>query len=185
MTTDTTARTERYLIDRQRILDTVTLSCRALDRHDADLLRRVFTTDAQLETGDWSGTPDALAERWSTLGADTLADAHHLTTHTCDRSDDGDSAVAESYVLRMSRLQDGETVAVRAVRFLDRLVRDGDAWRIGERRLVHDWSFTADGRESALDDGYERGTRDRDDLSYMRPLALTEAQRAALSQKET
>ena len=176
---------ERGLWNRQAILDTITLSCCALDRLDWPLMARVFAPDARIDTGDWSGDFDAFRTHWAEAVNHTLADAHHLTTHNCVPSpDDPTRASAESYVMRMSREPDEQTIRMQAMRFLDELTLADGRWHIAARRVVHDWGFTADGSESLMDDGYDRGRRDTTDLSYMRPLALSEAQLAELSKRE-
>lgn len=163
---------ERYLLDREAILDCVSLCCRAIDRHDGPLLTGLFHPEATVQDRDFTGRPPAyLAWIDAMHRAGDLAHSHNLTSHTCEI--DGDRAQAESYVIIASLRTDGRTAAVTGGRWLDRFERRGGAWRIARRRFVTDWSFTADGAESHSPDGYIRGRQDRDDVSYLRPLVLS------------
>ena len=61
-------------------------------------------------------------------------------------------------------------------RYVDRLERRDGIWKIAVRRSTVELMFTADASllqsELFKDQGYPRGTRDRRDLSYLRPLTL-------------
>jgi hypothetical protein len=161
---------ERYLLDREAILDGVSLCCRAIDRQDGELLAGLFHADATVQDRDFTGPlPAYLA--WIDTRRSALAQSHNLTSHSC--AIDGDSAEAESYVLIASLGADGRTAAVTGGRWLDRFERRDGFWRIAGRRFVTDWSFTADGAESHNPDGYVRGRPDRGDISYQRPLSLS------------
>ena len=75
---------------------------------------------------------------------------------------------------------DGVTARVISGRYIDRLEKRDGEWRIAIRRSTVELVFTADASplQSDLDkqQGYPGGTRDRRDLSYVRPLTLeTEA----------
>ena len=99
---------------------------------------------------------------------------HNVTTHTCEI--DGDEAHAESYVLVTLLATDGKTATMMCGRYIDRLERRDGAWKIAVRRSTVELAFTADASllQSPFfkDLGYIKGTRDRDDLSYQRPLSM-------------
>ena len=61
-------------------------------------------------------------------------------------------------------------------RYIDRLERRGGAWKIAVRRSTVELAFTADSSLLQFpffkDLGYIKGTRDRDDLSYQRPISM-------------
>ena len=84
----------------------------------------------------------------------------------------GDTAHAESYCQWVHRLQDDHTVTVGGGRYIDRLERRDGAWRIAVRRLVLDYAFTTEGtvHGTPTHEAYPKGTWDRRDLSYERPL---------------
>ena len=71
---------------------------------------------------------------------------------------------------------DGAAATVMCGRYIDRLDKRDGAWRIAVRRSTVEVAFTADA--SLLQSkffkaqGYPAGTRDRDDVSYARPLRL-------------
>ncbi len=71
---------------------------------------------------------------------------------------------------------DGITARVISGRYIDRLEKRDGQWKIAVRRSTVELMFTADasGLQSQLfkDQGYPAGTRDRRDLSYLRPLTL-------------
>ncbi|MEC9344080.1 MAG: nuclear transport factor 2 family protein, partial [Pseudomonadota bacterium] len=93
-----TSRQERYLLDRQAILDCVSRYCRAVDRHDRELLATVFHDDARIDLGDFEGGPQAFAaQALNGLAQRYAAHSHNITSHNC--TVDGEVAHAESYVL--------------------------------------------------------------------------------------
>ena len=71
---------------------------------------------------------------------------------------------------------DGVTARVISGRDIDRLERRDERRRITIRRSTVELMFTADASltqtELPKNQGYPRGTRDRRDLSYQRPLLL-------------
>jgi hypothetical protein len=163
---------ERYLLDREAILGCVSRGCRGVDRHDRQLLASVFDPRAALDYGEWSGSAaDFVAWADEAHRAEDLAHSHNITSHNCEI--DGDRAVAETYVIRACLKRDGRTAVVSGGRYLDRFERRDGEWRIVQRRVVADWALEADGTESHNDDGYIRGRWDQDDITYMRPLALS------------
>jgi hypothetical protein len=163
---------ERFLLDRQEILDCVSRYCRAVDRHDRELLASVFHPDAAVDLGEWAGpVRDLVAWADETHRGQDLSHSHNITSHSCEI--DGDTAHAESYVIQARLQRDGRTVTVAGGRYLDRLERRNGEWRIALRQLVSDWSLTADGSESHNTDGYVRGSWDKRDNSYIRQFVLS------------
>jgi hypothetical protein len=168
--TDLSEKLQR-LIDRQEILDCIHRYTRALDRHDDDLLRSVFHEDALDNHGRWVGARDDFVQ-WANHECHNELDAHmhHITSHWCEI--EGPIAHTESYVLFVHRHKDGKTVQVAGGRYIDRLEKRDDEWRIAVRRLVLDYRYLADGSVFGDWDGYPKGVQDRTDISYERPLAL-------------
>ncbi|MFF1569625.1 nuclear transport factor 2 family protein [Streptomyces sp. NPDC058293] len=99
---------------------------------------------------------------------------HNITTHTCEI--DGDTAHAESYVLVGLLHHDGKTGQLMSGRYLDGLERRDSIWRITVRRSTVELALTAG--VSLLQSsffqkqGFIKGTRNKDDPSYQRPLRL-------------
>jgi hypothetical protein len=162
----------QHLIDRQAILDCIQRYCRALDRHDDELLASVYHADAIDNHGPWLGSRDEFV-RWANheCHEGLHAHQHHVTTHSCEI--DGDVAHTETYVLFIHRDRDERTVLLGGGRYIDRLERRDGEWRIALRRLIMDFRAIADGSEFAASTaGYATGTWDRSDVSYERPLEL-------------
>jgi len=99
---------------------------------------------------------------------------HNITTHTCEI--DGDVAHAESYVLFGLLNPDGASVRLINGRYVDRLEKRVGGWRIALRRCTVDLLLSGDAsiltKPQSRAGGYIRGTRDKSDVSYQRPLDL-------------
>jgi hypothetical protein len=163
----------QYMLDRLEIQDVIHRYARGLDRHDDDVLRSVFHEDAVDNHGPWVGGREAFVA-WANgpCHGHTNAHLHQITTHNCEI--DGDVAHTESYCQWVHRLKDEKTVTVGGGRYIDRLERRDGEWRIVVRRLVLDFFFEAEGSvygtPSQVD--YPKGTWDKDDMSYERPLQV-------------
>ena len=171
---DDLRRQVQYLTDRTAILDCIARHSRGCDRHDVDLIQSAyhpdavdehgFATNSGTDYGDWANTAHATT---------SLSHTHNITTHSCDIQ--GDTAHAESYVLVVLLGLDGKTAQFISGRYLDRLERRNGEWRIAIRRSTVEAMFIADASVLRAPvftrQGYPRGTRDRDDLSYARPLS--------------
>lgn len=165
----------QYLMDRTAIADVIARHARGCDRHDVDLITAAYHFDGIDEHGfAINKGPDYAAWANPAHAATSESHTHNITTHVCEI--DGDVAHAESYVIVVLLLRDGRTAQFISGRYLDRLERRAGEWRIALRRATVEAMFTADA--SALQSsffkkqGYLKGTRDREDLSYVRPLQL-------------
>jgi SnoaL-like domain len=172
---DTLQRNVAYLMDRSAIADCIARHARGCDRHDVDLINSAYHADGidehgkvlntGVEYGDWANHVHATT---------SVVHTHNVTTQTCEIN--GDTAHAESYVIVVLLGPDGRTAQFLSGRYIDRLERREGEWRIAVRRSTVEVMFIADA--SALqssffkDAGYLVGTRDRDDLSYQRPLSV-------------
>jgi len=163
----------RYLKDRTEILDCVAKQARGHDRHDVELMTSVYHDDGVDEHGPTVNSGPAYGQ-WAnkTHAAAFLDHLHNITTHTCEI--DGDVAHCESYVIGTMRARDDKTIALMGGRYLDRLERRDGAWRIALRRCTIEWAFTASAAmmHSGAFKGFLKGTWDKSDLSYTRPLHL-------------
>lgn len=172
---ETLQRDVRYLLDRTAILDCVARHARGCDRHDIDLITAAYHRDGVDEHGATVNTGPEYGE-WAnaTHAENSRVHTHNITTHTCDI--DGDTAHAESYVIVVLIGRDGRSAQFITGRYLDRLERRDDQWRIAVRRSTVEGMFIADARVLQSDffkeQGYVLGTRDRADLSYDRPLSI-------------
>jgi hypothetical protein len=169
------ARNVEYLMDRQAILDVINRHARGCDRHDADLIGSTYWPDGADEHGS-SINAGSDYGTWANEvhAATSSAHLHHVTTHTCEIT--GLSAHAESYVLVILLAPNEKSVQVMTGRYIDRLERRDGTWRISVRRSTVEASFAADAsilqNPFFVQQGYIRGTRERSDLSYFRPLSI-------------
>ena len=172
---DQLRREVRYLMDRTEILDCISRHSRGHDRHDADLISAAYHSDGVDEHG-YAVRPASEYAAWinPVHAAGSQIHTHNITTHLCEI--DGDTAHCESYVLVCLLNHDGVTARVISGRYLDRLERRNGEWKIAVRRSTVEVVFSADASllqtASFRDQGYPRGTRDRRDPSYERPLTL-------------
>ncbi|MCP3810943.1 nuclear transport factor 2 family protein [Mycobacteriaceae bacterium Msp059] len=165
----------RFLLDRTEILDCVARHARGCDRHDVDLIASAYHPDGVDEHGHTiNAGPDYGAWANETHAETSRVHTHNITTHTCEI--DGDTAHAESYVIVVLIGIDGKSAQFITGRYIDRLERRDDQWRIVVRRSTVEGMFLADARvlQSSFftEKGYLVGTRDQSDLSYDRPLSL-------------
>ena len=119
------------------------------DRGDVNLHESAFAPDARLfidgvqrrgaGAPPRSLQPDPRGISMSSIVATT----HHL--HRSDIRFEGDEALAESYATAhvLIEEQGRRRVLVRGLRYLDRLVRQGDDWLIAERHHNLDWMYSA------------------------------------------
>jgi ketosteroid isomerase-like protein len=164
----------QHLKDRAAIADCIASHARGCDRHDVELLMSSYHPDGVDVHG---ATVNAGADyaHWvnETHARTSQNHLHNLTTHACEI--DGDEAHAESYVMVTLLSPDESTATVMCGRYVDRLERRDGTWRIAVRHATVEVAFTADARllqsKFFTAQGYERGTRDRTDLSYRRPLS--------------
>ena len=165
----------QYLLDRTAILDCISRHARGHDRHDSDLMTSCYHEDGVDEHGYAVNTGPTYAE-WANPqhAAGSQNHQHHITTHNCEI--DGDTAHCESYVLGVLLNHDGVTARLISGRYIDRLEKRDGEWRLLVRRSTVELMFTADASMLSSPQfralGYSRGSRDKDDLSYARPLEL-------------
>ena len=160
-----------HLKDRQEIQVCVHRHARGHDRFDVDLLGSAYNVDeidehdAAINTG-----PDHNAVH---TGGSQLC-LRNITTPTCEIY--GDIAHAESYVLVGLLNPDGASVPLIIGRHVDRLETRVGVWRIALRRCTVDLLLSGDAsiltKAQFRAGGYIRGTRDKSDVSYQRPLDL-------------
>lgn len=142
---------------------------------DIDLISSAYHRDGADEHGHAvNAGPEYGAWANETYAETSRVHTHNITTHTCEI--DGDTAHAESYVIVVLLGIDGKSAQFITGRYIDRLERRDDQWRIAVRRSTVEGMFSADARvlQSSFfaEKGYPVGTRDTTDLSYERPLSL-------------
>lgn len=164
----------RELKDRQAIRDCLNRYCRGIDRMDAALVVSAYHPDAIDDHCFLVDGPAPLAAWANAVHARSASSHQHIiTTHNCEL--DGDVAHAETYWMTATMPIDGSPQAVMGGgRYLDRFEKRDGEWKIAVRRVLFDWSggrkYPDDAR-AALE-AHGRGSRDRTDPSYSRPLEV-------------
>jgi hypothetical protein len=161
------------LLARQEILDCLIRFSRGIDRFDRELFLSAFHPDAIIAAGDFVGGPEQLYA-WATdlHERGQSSTLHNLLNHSCEVH--GGVAHTETYYLFTGRNRD-ETNWMAGGRYVDRLENRDRAWRIVVRCNAVEWSGTIPSGElpfEGVPDLDRNGpcSRNRDDLSYRRPL---------------
>ena len=161
------------LADRQDILDCLNRFSRGMDRFDRELFLSAFHPDAVIAAGVYVGGPVPLYD-WARDLHDQgqLATHHNLLNHSCDI--EANTAHTETYYLFVGRNRD-ESNWIAGGRYLDRLERRDDAWRIALRTTTIEWSGLVPTMPLPFADvpdihGNGAPARSKDDPSYQRPL---------------
>ncbi|SFS10385.1 nuclear transport factor 2 family protein [Sphingomonas jatrophae] len=162
--------TLQTVADRIDIADLMARYARAVDRCDAALFDTVWAPGAIVDYGE--GPEDAA--QWS-LGLLGRLRAMERTQHALSNSLvdlAGDHASAETMCTAYHQLTvDGQAQQmIVGGRYLDRLVRTREGWRIAERRYVMDWNEIAPSTCEIGSGRFARfsrtGARAPDDPSY-------------------
>jgi hypothetical protein len=161
----------RELKDRQEIRDCVNRYCRGLDRLDPDLLARAYHPEAMDRHGPFIGKRDEFVD-WAIKLCEPFDVVHHsLTTHNCEI--EGDTAYAESYCIFFAATPDSDRLAAGGARYIDQLERIDGTWAIISRCEILDCCFEVTKSDAFGGAWVEvKGRKDREDLSYRRPLVL-------------
>lgn len=162
----------RRLLDRQGVVDCVTRYARGVDRADGELLASAYHPDAREDHGAYVGGLEGLLGFLSAAHAPFAGYQRYVTNHSVDI--DGDEAHAETYYLCVLRTGEGDEagsgkLVLNGGRYVDRLARRDGGWAILRRVVVGEWEATLDGGAPRHPTN-ARARRDRDDVSYRRPL---------------
>lgn len=134
------------IIDREAIRDVIYRYARAVDRNDKQLLESVYWPDAIDERDSFTGSRDEFVA-WVLPQLHRVASvAQHLIGNILIRVD-GDMAAVESYLHGYMRMRDGDQDIVFGGRYIDRMEKRDQEWRIIHRRLMFD--FVRDYPDSA------------------------------------
>lgn len=143
----------QYLLDFAAIRDVIARYFQGIDRGDLGQVRDCFTADVRADYHQWEPVAgiDTLMGRIESIllgdsGPQVLLRTHFMGNLNIDRLE-GNSAETETNVLSYKgRLQGSRTdLMLRGTRYLDRLRREHDGWRICERVHTLDWSCTEPG----------------------------------------
>lgn len=127
------------LMAREMIRDRLALVARGEDRRDAALLTACFWPGARCDFGIFAGS---FAEylTWVVPGSSAIVITQHSLGQVLIELA-GDTAQAETHVTAYHRIHMGEQERDMMIggRYLDRLERRGEDWRIAERTMLYDW----------------------------------------------
>ncbi|MEU1548361.1 nuclear transport factor 2 family protein [Nocardia sp. NPDC005745] len=185
------------LIDRQEIHDVIIAFARSVDRLDRDLYETTYHRDALDDHGVFvGGRADFYDWMEPVLREQRHSTQHFMGNHTVEI--DGDTAHAETYFITSSMTKQGKPFSMVGGRYIDQLVREDGRWSVLKRVLLTDWQLplAADAfeqpdpaalghfppREQAMARARELSRRDRQDISYQRPLTISPA-RLEISRK--
>lgn len=166
----------RQLVDRQEIYDCIVRYCSGVDRFDRDMVRGVYHDDAMDDHGAFVGTPDEFVE-WA-FAYHAKYQHHHkhyVLNHRCELQ--GDTAHTETYWMFSGKNKLGPALSLSGGRYVDRFERRAGKWAIAARKCVIEWNAALEEAqlpEANLAAYAQTGVplRDRNDVSYARPLII-------------
>lgn len=137
----------QYLTDRAAIQDLLTRYFQGLDRSNPGQVRSCFTDDVQAHYAQRTPTRGIEALMASLQNFNKLSDGRmKITTHFMGNfilsSLEGDLAETETNAIAfLVEPQEGkDLVAMRSLRYIDRMRRQKNGWRISDRIHTLDWS---------------------------------------------
>ncbi len=162
----------RELLDRQAIWNVLVRYGRGLDRVDNAMARSCYWPDAIEDHGRFVGTPEAFIPWADQVTLAFQSTTHNVMNHWCDL--DGDEAHAETYYMFVGVAEKAPHL-MSTGRYVDHFRKRDGEWRIANRVTVVDGTYALDDHAAAaLPSPYQPGehpaTRDRNDVSYQRPL---------------
>ncbi len=166
-----------YLTSRLQIMDCITRYCRGMDRLDPELALSAFHSDAVVDYGVFVGSREGFFEYFYELHTRYHASTNHMIcNHLCEI--DGDTAHAETYMAVANNNLQGTPFTLAGGRYIDRLERIDGRWAISVRKCIGEWDANPGMEmvEKLTEAMRNIGTvsRNRDDVSYQRPLRINE-----------
>lgn len=162
------------MIDRHEIWQVLQRYARGLDRMDVPLVRSCYWEDAIEDHGQYVGDVGGFIEYANHTSLMFQSTQHGLMNHSCDLQ--GDDAYCETYYLFTSRAAQSPHLFSTG-RYVDHFQRRDGEWRIANRVTIVEGTYdVVDCAQTAnMPPAYGPGevspaTRDRDDVSYHRPL---------------
>ena len=164
--------TLQELSDRQEILDCLLRYCRGVDRFDRELVLSAYHPDAIDDHGTFVGGPLAFVEWAFYYHREHQISQHHMIFNTSIELA-GDVAHTETYWQFFGENRVKPNILAIG-RYIDRFERRGGRWAIAARVCISecvnqiDEAVIPEGRRTART--AHPSTRDRQDISYQRPL---------------
>jgi hypothetical protein len=157
------------MLDHQEIIRTLAQYCHGCDRCDEVRMADVYLKDSWDEHGDLQASGPDFARIMTARIKEDTSSLYHMLGQSLVKID-GDEAGAETYFLAVSRLTSPDGVEMcnqLGGRFVDRLQRDGDRWRIKHRIVVRDWTIALPIAEDWVSaTALRAGQRSNDDPSF-------------------
>lgn len=166
------------LINKQAVTEVLLRYCRAIDRRDADLMRRTYWPDAIDDHAVFTGNVEEFIA-YSFPFMEGVVSQHQITNIWVELTGDG-SAFSECYFQGFHDFPaetGGRLERVVGGRYLDRHERRDGEWRILSRTLAIDWYNERPGN-SVWDSGRYANLKNRggpkphDPLYRLHPLGL-------------
>jgi len=159
------------LIEKEAIREAALRYTRGIDRHDEELMLAAYHPDAVDDHGEYIGNPEGFVAYANKIHSENWVSHHHyVTNHVIDR--DGDSAHSEMYFMAVLKRAD-RTCDMVGGRYLDRLEKRDGKWGVADRVCMVEWNVETRPSDAAFDPSlFMRGTWDRHDPSYQRPLQM-------------
>jgi SnoaL-like protein len=171
--------TAAQLADREAIRHCILRYCRGLDRLDEDVLRGVYWPDATDDHLAYSGSAEGFIELARDILSTVMPRTQHLLGNILIEMLDNSRADVESYFQAYHLMNDengGNYDLFVAGRYVDRLEKRDDEWRIADRAVIVDWFRKHEDTHQFGDKkplgitnarpGHELGARKPDDRSY-------------------
>ena len=131
------------MADRLAIQDVLAQHSRGVDRADEAILKSAYWPDAEVAYGGFNGPAHEFCEMLPGAIKRYAGTQHTITNVSIDLR--GDEARVETYVTAYHYLaaEGGDTEMTYLGRYLDRMRKRDDVWRILHRRVVMDWNQNA------------------------------------------
>ena len=166
----------RELLDRQAIWSVLLRYARGIDRWDREMLRSSYWDDAIDDHFSYVGGPDVFIDTTFEHSRQGSTVEHHgLSNHSCEL--DGEDAHAETYYTYIGGRTDGQHLLSMG-RYIDHFQRREGIWKFANRAtvieknfLLNEFPYDAAILEGSTETGpLHPATRDRSDVSYLRPV---------------
>ena len=144
MTDKDVSNTVQYLADRAAIQEVLVRYFQGLDRCDPQLVRSCFTDDVHVHYDNRepvSGLEAVMAHlrTFTRMEPGQMKVTTHFMGNLNVKYIRDDAAETETYAIAFL-VEPADVMAMRSLRYIDRLRRDGNGWRISDRVHTLDWS---------------------------------------------
>jgi SnoaL-like domain len=126
-------------LDREKIRDCIARLARGEDRRDAQLISACYWPDSTSDYGVFSGN-FAQYLAWVVPGSPAIPVTQHVLGQSVIELK-GEAALVETQVVSYHRIAMGQEERDTMIggRYLDRMERRGNQWRIAQRTMLYDW----------------------------------------------